>query len=87
MLLMQDPQLLLLDEPVAGMSTHEREQTAKLLSTIARGRAMVVIEHDMHFVEAIAHKVTVLHQGKLLCEGSMATVQRDQRVIDVYLGN
>jgi urea transport system ATP-binding protein len=87
MLLMQDPQLLLLDEPAAGMSPHEREQTAALLSEIARDRAMVVIEHDMHFVEAIAHKVTVLHQGKLLCEGAMQEIQRDQRVIDVYLGN
>jgi urea transport system ATP-binding protein len=87
MLLMQDPQLLLLDEPVAGMSPDERRQTADLLNAIAKGRAMVVIEHDMHFVEAIAHKVTVLHQGKLLCEGSMQEIQRDQRVIDVYLGN
>jgi urea transport system ATP-binding protein len=87
MLLMQNPQLLLLDEPVAGMSPHERQQTAELLRAIARDRALVVIEHDMHFVEAIAHKVTVLHQGKLLCEGAMADIQRDQRVIDVYLGN
>jgi len=87
MLLMQNPRLLLLDEPVAGMSPHERQQTAALLRAIARDRAMVVIEHDMHFVEAIAHKVTVLHQGKLLCEGAMQDIQRDQRVIDVYLGN
>ena len=87
MLLMQEPRLLLLDEPVAGMSPWERKQTAALLTSISRGRAMVVIEHDMHFVEAIAHKVTVLHQGKLLCEGSMATVAKDPRVIDVYLGH
>jgi urea transport system ATP-binding protein len=87
MLLMQDPQLMLLDEPVAGMSPYEREQTAALLSAIAKGRAMVVIEHDMAFVEAIAHKVTVLHQGKLLCEGPMHEIQNDHRVIDVYLGN
>jgi urea transport system ATP-binding protein len=87
MLLMQDPQLLLLDEPVAGMSPWERKQTATLLTAIAKGRAMVVIEHDMNFVEAIAHKVTVLHQGRLLCEGSMANVRRDPRVIDVYLGH
>jgi urea transport system ATP-binding protein len=86
MLLMQEPRLLLLDEPVAGMSPHERRLTAELLTAIAAGRAMVVIEHDMHFVEAIAHKVTVLHQGKLLCEGSMDEVQRDARVQDVYLG-
>jgi urea transport system ATP-binding protein len=87
MLLMQDPQLMLLDEPVAGMSPHERRQTAALLTAIARHRAMVVIEHDMHFVEAIAHTVTVLHQGKVLCEGPMQLVQSDPRVIDVYLGN
>jgi urea transport system ATP-binding protein len=87
MLLMQDPQLMLLDEPVAGMSPEERLQTADLLNAIAKGRAMVVIEHDMHFVQSIAHKVTVLHQGKVLCEGSMDEIQRDQRVIDVYLGN
>jgi urea transport system ATP-binding protein len=87
MLLMQDPQLLLLDEPVAGMGPHERQQTAALLIAIAKGRAMVVIEHDMHFVASIAHTVTVLHQGKVLCEGSMDQIQRDQRVIDVYLGD
>jgi urea transport system ATP-binding protein len=69
------------------MSPHEREQTASLLSAIAKGRAMVVIEHDMHFVETIAHKVTVLHQGKLLSEGSVAEVAADPRVIDVYLGH
>jgi urea transport system ATP-binding protein len=86
MLLMQDARLMLLDEPVAGMSPEERRQTAELLTAIAANRAMVVIEHDMHFVEAIAHKVTVLHQGKLLCEGSMEEVQRDPRVVDVYLG-
>ena len=87
MLLMQEPALLLLDEPVAGMSAREREATAELLKRIAPGRALVVIEHDMGFVGNIAHRVTVLHQGKLLAEGSMDEVQRDTRVIDVYLGH
>lgn len=87
MLLMQAPELLLLDEPVAGMSPREREQTGDLLSRIAAGRSVVVIEHDMDFVKRIAHKVTVLHQGKLLSEGSAAEVQADPRVIDVYLGH
>jgi urea transport system ATP-binding protein len=87
MLLMQDPELLLLDEPVAGMSAKEREQTAELLNRISKGRSIVVIEHDMAFVRMIAHKVTVLHQGKLLAEGSMDEVQNDERVKDVYLGH
>ena len=87
MLLMQDPQLLLLDEPVAGMSARERELTGELLRKVVKGRSVVVIEHDMHFVEAIADKVTVLHQGRKLAEGSMQHVQSDPRVIDVYLGH
>ena len=87
MLLMQDPELLLLDEPVAGMSPREREQTADLLNAISKGRSIVVIEHDMAFVRMIAHKVTVLHQGKLLAEGSMEEVQNDEHVKDVYLGH
>ncbi len=87
MLLMQDPELLLLDEPVAGMSPKEREQTAELLNRISKGRSIVVIEHDMAFVRMIAHKVTVLHQGKLLAEGSMDQVQSDPKVIEVYLGH
>ncbi len=87
MLLMQDPELLLLDEPVAGMSAKEREQTAVLLNGISKGHSIVVIEHDMAFVRMIAHKVTVLHQGKLLAEGSMDQVQSDERVKDVYLGH
>jgi urea transport system ATP-binding protein len=87
MLLMQDPELMLLDEPVAGMSAREREQTAELLNRTSKGRSIVVIEHDMAFVRMIAHKVTVLHQGKLLAEGSMDEVQNDERVKDVYLGH
>ncbi len=85
--LMQDPELLLLDEPVAGMSAREREQTAELLKRVSAGRSLVLIEHDMAFVELIAQTVTVLHQGKLLAEGSMQEVQSDERVIEVYLGN
>ena len=87
MLLMQDPELLMLDEPIAGMSVRERELTAELLQRICKGRSMIVIEHDMDFVKEIAHKVTVMHQGKILAEGSMAQVQADPRVIDVYLGH
>jgi len=87
MLLMQEPALLLLDEPVAGMSLREREQTASLLRRISTGRSLVVIEHDMEFVKAIARKVTVLHQGKLLSEGPMEQIQSDERVIEVYLGH
>jgi urea transport system ATP-binding protein len=87
MLLMQRPELLLLDEPVAGMSAGEREKTAGLLKRIAQGRAMVIIEHDMEFVKAVADKVTVLHQGKTLAYGSMEQVQNDPQVIDVYLGH
>jgi len=87
LLLMQDPDLLLLDEPVAGMSAREREVTAQLLKDVAVGRSLVVIEHDMAFVKMIAQTVTVLHQGRLLAEGSMDEVQNDERVIEVYLGS
>ncbi|GAA0420099.1 urea ABC transporter ATP-binding protein UrtD [Cocleimonas flava] len=87
MLLIQDPQLLMLDEPVAGMSVKEREQTAELLNKISKGRSVLVIEHDMEFVERIAHKVTVLHQGKILAAGNMEEVQNDPKVIEVYLGH
>ena len=87
MLLMQEPELLLLDEPVAGMSPRERELTAELLNKITAGRSLVVIEHDMAFVRMIARKVTVLHQGKLLAEGTMDEVQADERVIETYLGH
>ncbi|MFT7561092.1 MAG: urea transport system ATP-binding protein [Flavobacteriales bacterium] len=87
MLLIQDPKLLMLDEPVAGMSVKEREQTADLLGRISKGRSVLVIEHDMDFVEKIAHKVTVLHQGKILSAGNMEQVQKDPKVIEVYLGH
>ena len=77
MLLMQDPELLMLDEPIAGMSARERELTADLLKRICKNRSVIVIEHDMEFVKQIAHKVTVMHQGKILAEGSMEKVQAD----------
>jgi urea transport system ATP-binding protein len=86
-LLIQDPELMMLDEPVAGMSVTDREQTAELLKTLSQHRSVIVVEHDMEFVKRIAHKVTVLHQGKLLAEGSMDTVQNDEKVIEVYLGH
>jgi urea transport system ATP-binding protein len=87
MLLMQEPELLMLDEPVAGMSPAEREQTAALIKRICKGRCIVVIEHDMEFVSRIADKVTVLHLGKILAEGSMSEVQHNPKVIEVYLGH
>lgn len=87
MLLMQEPELLMLDEPIAGMSARERDLTAELLQRICRNRAVIVIEHDMEFVKKIAHKVTVMHQGKILAEGPMDKVQADPKVIDVYLGH
>ena len=87
MLLMQEPELLLLDEPIAGMSARERELTAELLQRICKNRSVIVIEHDMDFVKRIAHKVTVMHQGKVLAEGPMEQVQADPKVIDVYLGH
>jgi len=87
MLLIQDPELLMLDEPVAGMSISERKKTAELLNEIVKGRSAIVIEHDMKFVEDIADRVTVMHQGKVLSEGSMERVQSDPKVIEVYLGH
>ncbi len=86
MLLIQDPRLLLLDEPVAGLSDEETERTAALLLRLAGKHSIVVVEHDMHFVERLACPVTVLHQGSVLAQGDLATVQADPRVIDVYLG-
>ena len=87
MLLIQNPELLMLDEPVAGMSVSEREKTAELLNKISHGRSVIVIEHDMEFVKRIAHKVTVLHQGQVLAEGNMDSVQNNPKVIEVYLGH
>jgi urea transport system ATP-binding protein len=87
MLLMQEPELLMLDEPVAGMSVSERARTAELLALVSKGRSVIVIEHDMKFVESIADRVTVLHQGKVLAEGNMATIQNNPQVKEVYLGH
>ncbi len=86
MLLMQDPELLLIDEPVAGMTDQETEQTAELLRRIAGHRSVIVVEHDMEFVRALATKVTVLHEGSVLAEGPIEQVQANERVIEVYLG-
>ncbi len=87
MLLMQDPELLMLDEPVAGMSVSERTRTAELLERVSKGRSVIVIEHDMKFVASIADRVTVLHQGKVLAEGSMTAIQDNPQVKEVYLGH
>jgi len=86
MLLMQDPELLLVDEPVAGMTDHETAETAALLRRISGERSVVVVEHDMEFVRALATRVTVLHEGSVLAEGSIEHVQAHPRVIEVYLG-
>ncbi len=86
MLLMQDPELMLIDEPAAGMTDAETEATAELLKRIAGERSVVVVEHDMAFVRALDCRVTVLHEGAMLAEGSLESVQRDERVIEVYLG-
>jgi urea transport system ATP-binding protein len=86
MLLAQNPKLLLVDEPVAGMTVQEIEQTARLLNSLAGKHSVVVVEHDMAFVRSIARRVTVLHQGRVLAEGDMDAIQNDPRVIEVYLG-
>ena len=86
MLLAQEPELLLVDEPVAGMTDAETEATAELLREISRNHSVVVVEHDMEFVRALGVKVTVLHEGSVLAEGSLDQVQNDQRVVEVYLG-
>ena len=86
MLLVQDPLLLLLDEPVAGMTDEETARTAELLRSLAGKHTLVVVEHDMHFVETIGRKITVLHEGRVLAEGTLEAVRVDPRVVDVYLG-
>ncbi|MEE8332402.1 MAG: urea ABC transporter ATP-binding protein UrtD [Alphaproteobacteria bacterium] len=86
MLLMQDPDLLLVDEPVAGMTDAETEQTANLLREITTTRSVVVVEHDMEFIRSLNTRVTVLNEGSVLAEGSLETLQNNQQVIDVYLG-
>lgn len=86
MSIIQEPALLLVDEPVAGMTGKEREKTGELLQMISEDRSVLVVEHDMEFVRRIAKKVTVLHEGAILCEGSMEEVQNNPAVIDVYLG-
>jgi urea transport system ATP-binding protein len=86
MVILQDPMLLLVDEPVAGMTDRETEQTGVLLQSLAEKHAIVVIEHDMEFVRQIARTVTVLHEGTVICEGPVEKVQADPRVVEIYLG-
>jgi len=86
MLIAQDPELMLVDEPAAGMTDEETARTGELLLSLAGKHTIIVIEHDMVFVRQLASKVTVLHQGSVLCEGSLDDVQNDERVIEVYLG-
>ena len=87
MLLMQEPEVIMLDEPVAGMSVRERTLTAELIRKIAKDRSVIVIEHDMEFVREIADRVTVMHMGKVIAEGSMEKVSADPKVIEVYIGH
>jgi urea transport system ATP-binding protein len=86
MLLVQDPQLLLLDEPVAGMTRAERDRTGALLQRVAQRRSVLVVEHDMAFLRRFGSVVTVLHLGRMLVEGPVESVQADARVVEVYLG-
>ena len=86
MVILQDPSLLLVDEPVAGMTDEETEQTGQLLQSLAEKQAIIVIEHDMEFVRQIARIVTVLHEGAVICEGTVEKVQADDRVREIYLG-
>jgi urea transport system ATP-binding protein len=86
MLLMQNPKLLLVDEPVAGMTHQEMDKTGELLTSLAGERTIILVEHDMDFVRSLAREVTVLHQGSVLAEGSMDKVQSNPKVVEVYLG-
>jgi urea transport system ATP-binding protein len=86
MLLMQEPKLLLLDEPVAGMTDQETERTAELFKSLAGQHSVIVVEHDMEFIGSIANLVTVLHEGSVLAEGTLDKIKNDERVIEVYLG-
>jgi urea transport system ATP-binding protein len=87
MLMAQDPELLLVDEPVAGMTPRESERTGELLLAMARKRTLLVIDHDMTFVRQIASKVTVLHEGRMLSQGTIREVQENPKVVEVYLGH
>jgi urea transport system ATP-binding protein len=87
MLLVQNPKVLLVDEPVAGMTHQEMDRTAELLTGLAGQRTVVVVEHDMDFVRSIAKQVTVLHEGSVLAEGTLDEVKSDPRVVEVYLGD
>ncbi|MFP6625570.1 MAG: ATP-binding cassette domain-containing protein, partial [Deltaproteobacteria bacterium] len=86
MLLVQDQKLLLVDEPAAGMTDAEKERTAQLLRDISKQRSVIVVEHDMDFVRALDCRVTVMHEGRVIAEGNIDTVQANERVIEVYLG-
>ena len=86
-LLMQQPRLLLVDEPVAGMTPQEMEKTATLLQSLAGEHSVVVVEHDMEFIRSIAQQVTVLHEGSVLAEGTMEEIQNNPQVMEVYLGS
>jgi urea transport system ATP-binding protein len=86
MLISQEPELLLIDEPAAGMTDEETMKTAELFKKLAKNHSLVVVEHDMDFIAALECKVTVLHEGSVLAEGSLSTVQNNQKVIEVYLG-
>ncbi len=86
MLIMQNPKLLLVDEPVAGMTMQEVEKTGEILTSLSKTHSVIVVEHDMDFIRSIASKVTVLHEGSVLAEGSMEKIQENEKVRKVYLG-
>ena len=86
MLLTQDPKLLLIDEPAAGMTVNERKKTVQILRKLSSDKSVIVVEHDMEFVKDLECEVTVLHEGKILAEGSIESVSSDKNVVEVYLG-